>query len=81
MLLEKCEITIWCRLLFLFKISRLPDKHFLLSLGFILYFTAAANISVGLQSGILVAVPVPDQYAAAAEPVEAAIQTSLKELK
>lgn len=41
----------------------------------------AANLSVGLQSGILVAVPVPSHFAAAAEPVEAAIQTSLKELK
>jgi pseudouridine-5'-phosphate glycosidase len=41
----------------------------------------AANLSVGLQSGILVAVPVPDDFAAAAEPVEAAIQISLKELK
>ncbi|KAG0607910.1 hypothetical protein M758_8G064100 [Ceratodon purpureus] len=41
----------------------------------------AANLSMGLQSGILVCVPIPAHNAAAAEPVEAAIQTSLNELK
>ncbi|XP_024359940.1 pseudouridine-5'-phosphate glycosidase isoform X1 [Physcomitrium patens] len=40
-----------------------------------------ANMNMGLQSGILVGVPIPAHYAAAAEPVEIAIQTSLKEIK
>lgn len=40
-----------------------------------------ANLKMGLQSGILVAVPIPTQHAALASSVEAAIQKSLLEIK
>jgi pseudouridine-5'-phosphate glycosidase len=42
---------------------------------------AEANLKMGLQSGILVAVPIPTQHAALASSVEAAIQKSLLEIK
>jgi pseudouridine-5'-phosphate glycosidase len=39
------------------------------------------NLKVGLQSGILIGVPIPSQDAAMADAVESAIQTSLMETK
>ncbi len=42
---------------------------------------AGENLKVGLQSGILIGVPIPSQDAAMADAVESAIQSSLMETK
>ncbi|BFI15193.1 pseudouridylate synthase [Marchantia polymorpha subsp. ruderalis] len=42
---------------------------------------AESNLKLELQSGILIAVPIPDQHSAAAEHVETAIQTALQEMR
>jgi pseudouridine-5'-phosphate glycosidase len=39
----------------------------------------AAQLQLGLRSGLLLAVPIPEEHAAAAEPVERAIQQAVRE--
>lgn len=41
----------------------------------------ASSLSLGLQSGVLLAVPIPDEYAAAGQQIEDAIQAAVTEAR
>lgn len=42
---------------------------------------AASTLSLGLQSGILLAVPIPDEHAAVGQEIEEAIQAAVTEAR
>lgn len=44
-------------------------------------FHTASTLDLGLQSGILLAVPIPEEHAATGQQIEDAIQTALSEAK
>lgn len=44
-------------------------------------FFAASTLSLGLQSGILLAVPIPEEHASAGKQIEEAIQAAVTEAR
>lgn len=44
-------------------------------------FLAASTLSLSLQSGVLLAVPIPDEHAAAGQQIEDAIQVAVTEAR
>lgn len=50
-------------------------------LHLLLYVFAAGTLSLGLQSGVLIAVPIPEEHAAVGQQIEEAIQAALTEAR
>ena len=48
---------------------------------FFLYYWSDAQLGLGLQSGMLVAVPIPDQHEAEGSAIQAAIDQALEEAR
>lgn len=46
-----------------------------------LFASSASSLSLGLQSGVLLAVPIPEEHSASGQQVEEAIQTALEEAR
>lgn len=52
-----------------------------MSLDVIFRCLSASTLSLGLQSGVLLAVPIPEEHAAAGQQIEEAVQAAVTEAR